>query len=658
MLSGDSGSGVDGIETVPPAPEVSDPELAALVDRVESAVAELAGRASVSWTNADRRAVIQRMETLTRSVTAYSHTWLNELISQHGLDVHPGSVPSSVAWMLRITPRAAGARVRLAAELGDRTSFSGDVLRALLPHTAAALRAGLFDAKHVQMIREFFRHLPSRTDPQTRDLAEEQLVGLASTRRPDDFAPLVAHLDSILNPDGDHDDDDDDENGKPKRRKRRDAYFYLGEQGADGMSEGKFCVDSELRAYLEALFSKAAKPGMYNPADGKPVTDDGEGDTNGGGKTGSGGAATDGSWPDHPAAEQDSPTPDGASEADGPPQPDTEPDDESPVDERTAEEWPDDAGLWDDSLWDGGLRDSGECSGDGGCGDGIECGCDTEPEGATSHNSADRSDDIDDTAGPGGTGGSDADAASDTDARPDAQSAEAQGEAAAAARKAAAQRDLRTQNERQHDALKLALRQTLASGTLGTHRGLPVTAIVTMSLKDLEAGCGYAMTATGSRVSIRDAIRMASHAHHYLTIFDDHGRALYLGRSKRIASADQRIVLIARDRGCSFPSCTRPATWSQAHHMTEWIDGGYTDIDSLTFGCDMHHALVGTGPGKWATTKAGAHHQYPGRTLWHPPPEMDPRRRGLINHAHHPEEVLYPPDHHGDAGDEEPRQPA
>ncbi|MBY4369573.1 HNH endonuclease, partial [Rhodococcus fascians] len=146
-----------------------------------------------------------------------------------------------------------------------------------------------------------------------------------------------------------------------------------------------------------------------------------------------------------------------------------------------------------------------------------------------------------------------------------------------------------------------------------------------------------------------------------LTIFDDNGRALYLGRSKRIASADQRIVLIARDRGCSFPSCTRPATWCQSHHLDDWVEGGPTDIDSLTFACDMHHALVGTGPGKWATTKTTAGHRYPGRTLWHPPTGMDSKRRGLINHAHHPEEVLYPPHHHndtGDTGDEEPRQPA
>lgn len=608
MLSGDGGSGVDGIgvdgiETVPPAPEVSDPVLSVLVDRVESAVAELAAQASVSWTNADRRAVIQRMESVSRSLPAHSYTWLNELIAQHGLDVYPGSVPCSVAWMLRITPRAAGARVRLAAELGDRTTLSGEVLPPMLPHTADAVRAGLLDTKHVQMIREFFRHLPRDVDPQTRELAEEQLVGYASTRRPDDFAPLVAHLDSILNPDGDHDDDDEDKNGKRRPRKRRDAFFYLGEQGADGMSDGNFCVDSELRAYLEALFSKAAKPGVNNPADPTSVV--------------------------HQDQRED------------------ERDDETTSTETSSTE----------------TTSDGDGDGDGESGGGTDCGCGTGHD-----DTADTADTVgsDGVEQPGGHSGP---ATGVDDEPPDTTPPDTTSPDTAAVRDAAATRDLRTQNERRHDALKMALRHTLASGTLGTHRGLPVTAIVTMTLKDLEAGCGYAMTATGSRVSIRDAIRMASHAHHYLTIFDDHGRALYLGRSKRIASADQRIVLIARDRGCSFPSCTRPATWCQTHHLDDWIDGGPTDIDSLTFGCDMHHALVGTGPGKWATTKTTATHRYPGRTLWHPPTGMDPRRRGLINHAHHPEEVLHPPDQHdnvtqhnftetGDTGDEEPRQPA
>ena len=48
-------------------------------------------------------------------------------------------------------------------------------------------------------------------------------------------------------------------------------------------------------------------------------------------------------------------------------------------------------------------------------------------------------------------------------------------------------------------------------------------------------------------------------AHHYLVVFDDHTeRPLYLGRAKRLASAGQRIVLYARDRGCTFPGCTVP----------------------------------------------------------------------------------------------------
>ncbi|WP_080731059.1 DUF222 domain-containing protein, partial [Rhodococcoides fascians] len=472
MLSGDGGSGVDGIETVPPAPVVSDPVLAGLVEAVESAVAELAGQASVAWSNADRRAVIQRMEALSRSVTAYSHTWLNELIAQHGLDVYPGSVPCSVAWMLRITPRAAGARVRLAAELGDRTALSGEPLPPLLPHTAAAVRAGLLDAQHVQMIREFFRHLPSSVDPQTRERAEQQLVGLASTRRPDDFAPLVAHLDSILDPDGDFDEnEDEDKNAKPRPRKR-DAFFYLGEQGSDGMSEGRFCVDSELRAYLEALFSKAAKPGVNNPADPTSIVHEDEttGDEDGGGD---GGGDRD----------------DGGDGSTATPKPGPMPDEAGSSDARSHDEY-----LWDGTddngaNFYGGDDRSGDGRGEGECADSSDCGCGTTP-----HSTADTNDD----AGSG--------SAAEPGRQTDADASDT------AARDAAAARDRRTQNERRHDALKMALRHTLASGTLGTHRGLPVTAIVTMTLRDLDAGCGYAMTATGSRVSIRDAIRMASHA--------------------------------------------------------------------------------------------------------------------------------------------------
>ncbi len=90
----------------------------------------------------------------------------------------------------------------------------------------------------------------------------------------------------------------------------------------------------------------------------------------------------------------------------------------------------------------------------------------------------------------------------------------------------------------------------LASGELGQHNGLPVTIVVTTTLQDLESAAGHAVTGGGTRLPMRDVIRLASHAHHYLCIYDKHtSEPLYLGRTKRLASKAQRIVLYGLERG-------------------------------------------------------------------------------------------------------------
>ncbi|KPG41240.1 HNH endonuclease signature motif containing protein [Mycobacteroides immunogenum] len=178
----------------------------------------------------------------------------------------------------------------------------------------------------------------------------------------------------------------------------------------------------------------------------------------------------------------------------------------------------------------------------------------------------------------------------------------------------AAERDTRTVTQRHHDALRAALRSTLASAELGSHHGLPVTVVITTTLKELEDGAGIAMTGAGTRLPMRDLIRMATHAHHYLAIFDDNGRPLYLGRSKRIASPDQRLVLHAQDRGCTHPGCHVPGYLCEVHHITEWAHGGPTNIDNLTFACAPHHRLLGHG---WNTRK-----RPDGTTEWIPPPQL------------------------------------
>lgn len=192
-------------------------------------------------------------------------------------------------------------------------------------------------------------------------------------------------------------------------------------------------------------------------------------------------------------------------------------------------------------------------------------------------------------------------------------------------------RDTRTNAQRQHDALSALLRGRLGNPALGQHNGLPVTIIATATLEQLQDRAGQAVTASGALLPISDLIRMAGHAYHYLAIFGDDERPLYLGRTKRIATADQRIVLHAKDRGCSAPGCNVPGYLCEVHHVDEWNGGGMTNIDRLTFACGPHHRLIK--PGGWRTRKRND-----GHTEWLPPPQLP--LPGGVNDFHYPERFM------------------
>jgi hypothetical protein len=103
--------------------------------------------------------------------------------------------------------------------------------------------------------------------------------------------------------------------------------------------------------------------------------------------------------------------------------------------------------------------------------------------------------------------------------------------------------------------------------------------IVTTTLQDLQAGAGHAVTAGGTLIPMTDLIRMATPANHYLAVFDGiTGQSLWLGRSKRLASANQRLMLLAKYRGCTAPGCTVNGYNSQVHHaVKDWKHGGTND---------------------------------------------------------------------------------
>jgi Domain of unknown function (DUF222) len=196
--------------------------------------------------------------------------------------------------------------------------------------------------------------------------------------------------------------------------------------------------------------------------------------------------------------------------------------------------------------------------------------------------------------------------------------------------RAAIQGDTRSLGQRHHDALVAAGRALLASGDLGQHNGLPASIIVTTTLHELEAGAGRGLTGGGTVLPMSDVIRLGSHAHHYLAIFE-HGTALALYHTKRLASPAQRIVLYAKDRGCSFPGCTVPGYLCEVHHNDPYATHPVTDVNNLTFGCGPNHQLAEQG---W-TTRKNSH----GDTEWIPPAHLD-HGQPRVNTYHHPEKLL------------------
>ncbi|MBY0290862.1 MAG: 13E12 repeat family protein, partial [Mycobacteriaceae bacterium] len=198
--------------------------------------------------------------------------------------------------------------------------------------------------------------------------------------------------------------------------------------------------------------------------------------------------------------------------------------------------------------------------------------------------------------------------------------------------------DHRTLQQRQHDALVVIGRIALMSGDLGSLNGLPVSLIIRTTLQDLESRAGVGTTGGGTMMPIKDVIRLAAHAHHWLAVFDQStGQALDLFRARRTASPAQRIMLIARDGGCTKPCCTVPAYGSQVHHaVRDWADDGNTNVNEMTLACGPDNRLVGRGG--WTTT-INDH----GDAEWHPPPDLDTGQT-RTNYHHRPELLLRPPD--------------
>ncbi|OZF37124.1 HNH endonuclease signature motif containing protein [Rhodococcus sp. 14-2483-1-2] len=109
-------------------------------------------------------------------------------------------------------------------------------------------------------------------------------------------------------------------------------------------------------------------------------------------------------------------------------------------------------------------------------------------------------------------------------------------------------------------------------------------------------------------------------------VMDENGNPLNLARTARTITAKQRTALTARDHGCAFPGCGKPAAWTEGHHIWHWGDGGPTDMNNLVLLCGFHHRLIHHSD--WEVFIGTDNHPW-----FVPPATVDPYRQPRPSHA-------------------------
>src|SRR6195952_4055485 len=126
---------------------------------LEAATDALAGVSFDGLTAPEVVAVLSRLETVSRRQPVVAHRLLGKLVRDGSArDLGAKSVTEVLTTALRISPTDANRRLKDAAELGERTALTGELLPPVLPHVAAGQAAGRISGEHIAIIRGFFKH--------------------------------------------------------------------------------------------------------------------------------------------------------------------------------------------------------------------------------------------------------------------------------------------------------------------------------------------------------------------------------------------------------------------------------------------------------------------------------------------------------------------
>ncbi|MDR6414470.1 DUF222 domain-containing protein [Pseudarthrobacter sulfonivorans] len=210
--------------------------------------------------------------------------------------------------------------------------------------------------------------------------------------------------------------------------------------------------------------------------------------------------------------------------------------------------------------------------------------------------------------------------------------------------------DRRTRPQKQLDGIVTAFKAALTTNKLPTAGGNRPQILATINYQDLlphhgpsmnaatgtdtgawahtrtHAGTGnYTFTGPVAAATLR---KLACDADIIPALLGTHGEILDLGRKTRLFTPAQRLALTARDQGCTFPNCTIPAPWCEAHHITYWSHNGPTNTGNGALLCSHHHHLIHKE--QWTI------HTRHGVPWFTPPRHIDPTQKPQQNHYFKP----------------------
>jgi hypothetical protein len=169
------------------------------------------------------------------------------------------------------------------------------------------------------------------------------------------------------------------------------------------------------------------------------------------------------------------------------------------------------------------------------------------------------------------------------------------------------QGDDRCLEHRQANAFVELATHSLDAGLVPQHASQRPHLQVTTSLETLQGlpGSPAADMEFSTPIAAVTVQRLACDANIARVVFGPDSVVVDVGRAVRVVSGATRRALNARDQHCQWPGCERTASWSAAHHLVHWIQGGPTDLSNLILLCHRHHWMVHEGGWKLARSDDG-----------------------------------------------------